>query len=196
MARRIGILGGTFDPPHLAHLIVARDAVDQLQLDAVVFMPAGEPWMKGDAVVSSAADRLEMTRIATSDDPAFEVSSVEIDRPGPTYTVDTLAQLQEAGTELFFIVGTDALAEISEWKEPERLWTMATFAVASRSGTDRAAMEGAVRSAPAGALIEFHVPALDISSSEIRRRVSQGGSIRYLVPDGVRNYIEKKGLYR
>ena len=198
MGKRLGVMGGTFDPIHYGHLVTAEEALDQFRLDEVVFIPAGRPWMKGHELVSSAEDRYLMTVIATASNPRFRVSRIEVDREGPTYAVDTLRDLGEeygAGTELFFVTGADAILEMLHWKEPEELFELAHFIAATRPGYDLAHFEAQeiVRRPEVSTMT---IPALAISSTDIRERVREGRPIRYLVPEGVKSYIEKAELYR
>lgn len=183
-------MGGTFDPVHLGHLVCASEVAYALALDEVVFVPAGRPWQKEGRPMSSGDDRYEMTRLATQDDERFSVSRTEIDRLGQTYTVDTLRELTADGTELFFLTGADALAQVLTWREPEALFGLATFVGATRPGytvdTDHF---------PDGAVTLVDTPALDISASDCRSRVARGAPIRYLVPDAVADYIAARGLY-
>src|SRR5438552_2486622 len=137
MGKRLGVMGGTFDPIHYGHLVTAEEALDQFRLDEMVFIPAGRPWMKGHERVSAAEDRYLMTVIATASNPRFRVSRIEVDREGPTYAVDTLRELGEeygAGTELFFVTGADAILEMLHWKEPQELFELAHFIAATRPG--------------------------------------------------------------
>jgi nicotinate-nucleotide adenylyltransferase len=197
MGRRVGIMGGTFDPIHYGHLVTAEEAVMQFALDEVVFVPTGNPWMKADRPVSPTEDRYLMTVVATASNPRFSVSRAEIDREGPTYTVDTLRQLADdhPDAELYFITGADAMLEIFDWKDPEEVLSLAHFIAATRPGYHLARFEAA---APTHhpKVSTMDIPALAISSSDIRARVHEGRAIRYLLPDGVRSYIEKQGLYR
>ena len=191
---RIGVMGGTFDPIHHGHLVAASEVAHEFGLDEVVFVPTGRPWQKAHRGVSEPEDRYLMTVIATAADPRFTVSRVDVDRPGPTYTADTLRDLAEAmgpGTELFFITGADALAEILGWERTDEVMALAHLVGVTRPGhalVDPGLSPGRVT------LIE--VPALAISSSDVRRRVSAGAPISYLVPAGVESYIAKRGLYR
>ena len=197
MSKRLGVMGGTFDPIHHGHLLTAEEALQQFQLDEVVFVPTGRPWMKTDRVVSPPEDRYLMVVIATASNPRFGVSRLEIEREGPTYTVDTLRELQteQGEAELFFITGADAMLEIFQWKDPEEALREAHFIAATRPGYDLAAFEqGAPSSHPRVTVMS--IPALAISSTDIRQRVHEGRPIRYLVPEGVQTYIEKAGLYR
>jgi nicotinate-nucleotide adenylyltransferase len=191
-------MGGTFDPTHHGHLLTAEEARWQFELDEVVFVPTGRPWMKENREVSPAEDRYLMVVIATSANPRFSVSRLEIEREGPTYTVDTLRSLRDQhaeDVELFFITGADAMLEIFQWKDPEEAFALAHFIAATRPGYDLAAFErGAPTEHPKVTVMP--IPALAISSSDIRERVRKGQPIRYLVPEGVQTYIEKAGLYR
>ncbi len=191
-------MGGTFDPIHAGHLVTAEEALQQFELDEVVFVPTGVPWMKVHEVVSPAEDRYLMTVIATASNPRFSVSRVEIDRAGPTYTVETLRSLKQSSgsdSELFFITGADAVREIVQWREPQELFDLAHFIAATRPGYDIAAFEANAPTSHPGITV-MNVPALAISSTDVRTRVAEGRPIRYLVPEGVKSYIEKAGLYR
>jgi len=191
-------MGGTFDPIHHGHLVTAEAALWRFTLDEVMFLLTGSPWMKGDRPVSGPEDRYLMTVIATASNPRFSVSRLEIDRPGPTYTVETLQELRrqaEGDIDLFFITGADAMLEILEWKDPDEVLAQAHFIAATRPGYDLARFqERAPSSHPNISVMD--IPALAISSTDIRRRVAAGEPIRYLVPEGVQTYIEKAGLYR
>jgi nicotinate-nucleotide adenylyltransferase len=188
-------MGGTFDPIHYGHLVTAEEALDQFELEGVLFVPTGRPWMKEHGVVSPAEDRYLMTVIATASNPLFSVSRLEVDREGPTYTVETLRALKgEMDADLFFITGADAVLEMLQWKEPEELFALAHFIAATRPGYDIPGFEVPV--AAKDAVTVMNIPALAISSTDIRTRVKAGGPIRYLVPEGVKSYIEKAGLYR
>lgn len=188
---RLGVMGGTFDPIHNGHLVAASEAASALQLDEVLFVPTGEPWQKQD--VTAAEHRYLMTVIATASNPRFKVSRVDIDREGPTYTIDTLKDLgrQHPDAELFFISGADAIAQIMAWKDVDELWSLAHFVAVSRPGHR---LE--VPSGPSGAISTLEVPALAISSTDVRVRVAAGMPVWYLVPDGVVQYIAKHRLYR
>jgi nicotinate-nucleotide adenylyltransferase len=197
MSRRIGVMGGTFDPVHQGHLIAAEEARWQFDLDSVVFMPTGQPWQK-PVGVSPAEDRYLMTVIATASNPAFTVSRLEIDHPGPTYTVDTLRRLraqQPDGTSLFFIIGADAVLQLLTWKEPDQVLAQAELIAATRPGFDLDRLVNQVPGA-AGRVHPMEIPALAVSSSDIRSRVARGIPIRYLVPDAVAHYIREHALYR
>jgi nicotinate-nucleotide adenylyltransferase len=191
-------MGGTFDPVHHGHLVTAEEALWQFHLDEVVFIPTGQPWMKSDRDVTPPEHRYLMTVIATASNPRFSVSRIEVDRDGPTYTVETLGELRrQSGTdvELFFITGADAMLEILHWKDPEEVLAKAHFIAATRPGYDIARFEKeAPTSHPRVSVMD--IPALAISSSDIRRRVHDGEPIRYLVPEGVNTYIRKFNLYR
>jgi nicotinate-nucleotide adenylyltransferase len=194
---RLGVMGGTFDPIHYGHLVTAEEALHQFELDQVVFVPTGDPWMKEHAHVSAAEDRYLMTVIATASDAKFRVSRMEIDRDGPTYTVDTLRDLKTAHpeTDLFFITGADAMIEIFQWKDPAELFELARFIAATRPGYDLQAFTATTPSDRDDVTV-MQIPALAISSTDIRARVASGRPIRYLLPEGVKTYIEKAGLYR
>jgi nicotinate-nucleotide adenylyltransferase len=187
-------MGGTFDPIHHGHLVAASEVAHLFDLDEVVFIPTGEPWQKNGRKVAEAEDRYLMTVIATASNPRFRVSRIDVDRPGPTYTIDTLRDLRTAqgpSTELFFITGADALAKMLTWHNYEEMFELAHFIGCTRPGhqlADPGLPEGRV------SLVE--VPALAISSSEVRERVRAGEPIWYLVPDGIVQYINKRGLYR
>jgi nicotinate-nucleotide adenylyltransferase len=191
---RVGIMGGTFDPIHHGHLVAASEVAERFGLDQVVFVPTGQPWQKSEFAVSPAEDRYLMTVIATASNPRFMVSRVDIDRGGPTYTVDTLRDLRDAyGTDakLFFITGADALGKILSWKDAEDLFSLAHFIGVTRPGFDLSAEH-----LPASTVSLVQVPAMAISSTDCRRRVEDGKPVWYLVPDGVVQYIAKRGLYR
>ncbi len=186
-------MGGTFDPIHHGHLVAASEVQSWFDLDEVVFVPTGQPWQKSERDVSPAEDRYLMTVIATASNPRFSVSRVDIDRSGPTFTVDTLRDLRtERGPEwdLYFITGADALEQILSWRDPDELFDLAHFVGCTRPGHNLSA-EGL----PADKVTLVEVPALTISSSECRIRVAQGEPIWYLVPDGIVQYISKRRLY-
>jgi nicotinate-nucleotide adenylyltransferase len=193
-------MGGTFDPIHNGHLVAASEVADQFRLDEVAFVPTGQPWQKRDRSVTAAEDRYMMTVIATAANPQFSVSRVDIDRGGPTYTKDTLRDLAALNpdTDLFFITGADALASILSWQNWEDLFSMARFVGVSRPGyeLDGEHIAAAMKELPQDALSLVEVPALAISSSDCRRRAEAGRPIWYLVPDGVVQYVNKRGLYR
>jgi nicotinate-nucleotide adenylyltransferase len=192
--RRVGIMGGTFDPIHHGHLVAASEVASRFLLDEVVFVPTGQPWQKADDGVSSAEDRYLMTVIATAANPRFSVSRVDIDRGGPTYTVDTLRDLHAAygsKVDLFFITGADALDKILSWKDAELI-----FELAHMVGVTRPGFVLSDAHLPADTVSLVQVPAMSISSTDCRRRVAEGQPIHYLVPDGVVQYIAKRNLYR
>jgi len=194
-------MGGTFDPVHYGHLVTAEEALVQFNLDKVLFVPTGRPVRKTHRHLSSAEDRYLMTVIATASNPDFEVSRIEIDRPGDTYTVDTMLALRDLygpRAELFFISGADAVREILTWKNADRFAGLCTFIAATRPGYDaELGTDGAMgRLVPVPAVESMAVPALAISSSDIRDRVASHRPIRYLLPEAVAAYIEKNGLYR
>jgi nicotinate-nucleotide adenylyltransferase len=196
--RRLGVMGGTFDPIHFGHLVTAEGAFWRFDLDEVLFVPTGEPWMKEEREVTPAEDRYLMTVIATASNPHFSVSRLEIDRAGPTYTRDTLETLREQEgeeTALFFITGADAILEIFHWKDPEEILSLATFIAATRPGYDIARFEAEAPTRHPNVSV-MSVPALAISSTDVRERVAEGRPVRYLVPEGVKTYIDKAGLYR
>ena len=197
MGRRLGVMGGTFDPIHYGHLVTAEEALVQFSLDGVVFVPTGRPWMKEGRVVSPPEDRYLITVIATASNPRFQVSRVEIDRDGPTYTVDTLRALSDEhpDSELYFITGADAMLEIFEWKQAGEALELAHFIAATRPGYDLTRFEAKAPTRHPNVSV-MNVPALAISSTDVRERVHEGRPIRYLVPEGVKTYIDKTGLYR
>jgi nicotinate-nucleotide adenylyltransferase len=190
--RRVGIMGGTFDPIHHGHLVAASEVQMRFDLDEVVFVPTGQPWQKGP--VSPAEDRYLMTVIATASNPRFHVSRADIDRDGPTYTIDTLRDLRAVygpEAELYFITGADALGKILSWKDALEMLSLAHFIGVTRPGyqlTDE--------HLPADTATLVEVPAMAISSSDCRARVAKGQPVWYLVPDGVVQYIAKRELYR
>ncbi len=186
-------MGGTFDPIHHGHLVAASEVATRFELDEVMFVPTGEPWQKGEREVSPAEDRYLMTVIATASNPRFSVSRVDVDRPGPTYTVDTLTDVHRAfpDARLYFITGADALAQILSWRNVEELFRWAHFVGVTRPG-----YELGDDHLPEGVVTLVEVPAMAISSTDCRSRVRDGRPIWYLVPDGVVQYISKRGLYR
>ncbi|MBA2416258.1 MAG: nicotinate-nucleotide adenylyltransferase [Geodermatophilaceae bacterium] len=190
---RLGVMGGTFDPIHHGHLVAASEVASLHRLDEVLFVPTGEPWQKHQGGVSPAEDRYLMTVIATASNPMFQVSRVDVERRGPTYTVDTLSDLhaERPDAELFFITGADALAQILSWRRADEVFGLAHFIGVTRPGyvLDDDHL-------PAGSVSLVEVPAMAISSSGCRDRVSRGMPVWYLVPDGVVQYIEKRRLYR
>jgi nicotinate-nucleotide adenylyltransferase len=191
--RRVGVMGGTFDPVHHGHLVAGSEVAHIFGLDEVIFVPTGEPWQKEGRAVSPAEDRYLMTVIATASNPRISVSLVDIDRPGPTYTIDTLRDLREANgpeADLFFITGADALAKMLTWHDVDKLFSLAHFIGCTRPGHR---LTGA--GLPEGKVSLVEIPALAISSSECRNRVAAGEPVWYLVPDGVVQYIAKRNLY-
>ena len=195
---RVGILGGTFNPPHLGHLICAQEALIQLGLDRIVFMPAGRSPFKSGEEEPGAVHRLELCRCAVGEDERFVVSSLEVEREGPSYTVDTLRQLHSEAPDrqLYLIVGGDVAAGLPDWREPEQVLQYARLAVAKRRGTARTKVEAALSGLRGGEHTEFfQMPRIGISSTLIRQRVRAGASIRYLVPEAVACYIQENGLY-
>jgi nicotinate-nucleotide adenylyltransferase len=199
--RQIGVLGGTFDPPHVGHLWLGTLAADALGLDRVLFMPAAQPPHKGGRLVTRATDRLVMTRLAIAGDPTFELCPIEMERPGPSYTIDSVAELERLygpETRLVLVMAADSLDQIDTWREPDLLLERIEWAVGPRPGVvlpDRDALEARF-GANASRIHLLSGPSLDVSSSEIRRRVAAGHAIRYLVPRGVEELIVDRGLYR
>jgi nicotinate-nucleotide adenylyltransferase len=194
---RLGVMGGTFDPIHHGHLVAASEVQARFDLDEVVFVPTGEPWQKAGTRVSQREDRYLMTTIATASNPRFSVSRVDIERPGPTYTVDTLKDIRAVRgpeLELYFITGADALSQILTWKGVDELFDLAHFVGVSRPGVDLG--EADITHLPEDKVTLLEVPALTISSTTCRQRVAEGLPIWYLVPDGIVQYIAKRGLYR
>lgn len=198
---RIGLLGGTFDPPHIGHLWLASLAADTHQLDRVLFMPAAQPPHKLDRPVGRSTDRLLMTRLAIVGEPGFDLCTIELERPGPSYTIDSVEQVRAMygpGARLFLIMAADSLAQIDTWREPDRLLERVEWIVAPRPDhalPDRARLEERF-GAGASRIHLLAGPSLDVSSSQIRERVAAGRTIRYLVPRGVEELIAERGLYR
>ncbi|KOX12847.1 nicotinate-nucleotide adenylyltransferase [Saccharothrix sp. NRRL B-16348] len=190
--RRIGVMGGTFDPVHHGHLVAASEVQARFDLDEVVFVPTGQPWQKTEREVSAAEDRYLMTVIATASNPRFSVSRVDIDRPGPTYTVDTLTDLKVRypDGDLFFITGADALEQILSWRRADDVFDLAHFIGVTRPGYELVDTH-----LPPGAVSLVEVPAMAISSTAVRARTASGLPVWYLVPDGVVQYISKRRLY-
>jgi nicotinate-nucleotide adenylyltransferase len=191
--RKIGVMGGTFDPIHNGHLVAASEVAHRFGLDEVIFVPTGQPWQKSERTVSRSEDRYLMTVVATASNPMFSVSRVDIDRPGPTYTADTLNDLRSEypDAELYFITGADALAQILTWERLDELFRLAHFVGVTRPGYTLD--DGHL---PDGAVSLVEVPAMAISSTDCRRRVEDGRPVWYLVPDGVVQYISKRRLYQ
>jgi nicotinate-nucleotide adenylyltransferase len=195
---RLGILGGTFNPPHVGHLVCAQEAYRELQLDRVVLIPARIPPHKPVEQEPGPPHRLELCRLAVTGDDRFDVSDIELTRDGPSYTVDTLQELSDhaSNTELVLIVGGDIAVGLPGWREPERVLELATLAIAKRRGTSRASVVGSLETLPGGERAKFfRMPRVGVSSTMIRRRVQAGQPIRYLVPDPVAEYIDRHGLY-
>jgi nicotinate-nucleotide adenylyltransferase len=195
---RLGILGGTFDPVHLGHLVLAEAAREQLRLDKVLFIPTGHSWRKPEREITPGEHRLEMVRLAIADNPAFEASSAEIDRPGPTYSDVTLEELHDAhpDAKLYFILGRDALLDLPNWRAPERIVELSTLAVAERAWSEADPNGDAAVAALRTPIERITMPEIGVSATDLRERVCNGLSIRYLVPEAVRTYISDRGLYR
>jgi nicotinate-nucleotide adenylyltransferase len=201
---RLGIIGGTFDPIHIGHLILAEEARLNLQLDRVVFVPAGHPWRKASRKITPGSDRMAMASLAIASNPFFSLSSSELERVGPTFTVDTLQGLRErlgAATHLWFIMGSDALIDLKHWREPGKIVALARLAIGDRSaGNPTRAdeeLENLEQAVP-GARERIDLvpmPQVDISSSDLRRRLGEGSSCRYLMPETVEHYATAHGLY-
>ncbi|HKE68250.1 MAG TPA: nicotinate-nucleotide adenylyltransferase [Nocardioidaceae bacterium] len=193
--RRVGVMGGTFDPIHHGHLVAASEVQASFGLDEVVFVPTGEPWQKADRTISGREDRYLMTVIATASNPRFTVSRVDIDRPGLTYTIDTLRDLHKrlGDVDLYFITGADALAQILTWRDHGELFELAQFVGCTRPGHD--VDDSTLRDLPSRRVTLVEIPALAISSTDCRARVARGEPVWYLVPDGVVQYIAKHRLY-
>jgi nicotinate-nucleotide adenylyltransferase len=196
---KIGVLGGTFDPIHLGHLKVAEEVSASLTLDEIIFMPAGQPWLKADNLISPAEHRLEMIRLALASRDNFRLSTMEIERPGPTYTVDTMAELgrQLGSEELFFILGWDNLTQLPQWHEPSRLIELCHLVAVPRVDfppPDLASLDAAIPGLSKRVIL-LNAPRIDVNASEIRRMVGEGLSIRNLVPEVVERYIKEHKLY-
>jgi nicotinate-nucleotide adenylyltransferase len=198
---RVGIFGGTFDPIHLGHLAVARSIQSSLGLDNVIFIPAGQPWLKADTPVSRVKDRVQMLRLALARRRAFELSTIEADRPGPSYTVDTMETLQRqlgSDADLFFLLGSDALMDIAKWKEPQRLMKLCQLVAFARPGFGLPAIEALEAAVPGVSqrVVFVEVPQVNVRATDIRRRAAEGRSIQRLVPRAVERYILEYGLYK
>ena len=196
----IGVFGGTFDPIHLGHLIVAEEARVSLDLDEVLFLPTGQPYFKADRTISEASHRLAMVELAVESNPYFRASDMEIKRPGPTYTVDTLVELRSRvgpKAEIYVILGLDSLGELDRWHEPRRILEMSTVVGVSRPGFQEldARVLDSIRTGASTEVVLLNGPLIGVSGSEIRRRVSEGLSIRYHAPEAVERYIYDHGLY-
>lgn len=197
---RLGVIGGTFDPPHIGHLIISQEALIQLGLDKVIFVPAGRPLFKGRKV-TRASLRWEMLALAIASNPCFTSSQTEINREGPSYTVDTLKELRNKygqRARLYLIMGMDAFLDLKRWREPEEIVSLCHLLVARRPGYVKRDAADVEKSLPAlkSCYTFIDAPFVDISSTAIRRRVNEGTSIRYLVPDAVESFIREKGLYK
>ncbi len=197
----IGVLGGTFDPIHNGHIIVAEEVRARLNLAEVLFVPAGQPWLDKTSPISAAEYRVQMVRLAIADKPYFKLSTMEIDRAGPSYTVDTITELRArlgAGDELFFILGRDSLAQLPQWREPSRLIKMCRLVAVPRPGYSLPDLDSLEASIPglSRRLILLDKPEIDIDATEIRKWVAQGLSIGHLVPEPVDEYIRQHKLYR
>jgi nicotinate-nucleotide adenylyltransferase len=195
---RVGILGGAFNPPHIGHLVCAQEAVLELELERLLFVPTGQAPHREIEQDPGPEARLEMCELAVDDDERFEISRAEIEREGPSYTVETLRALRDEAPddELFLLLGGDQASALPQWHEPEEVLRLATVAVVPRSGFHREAIAVKVASLKGAALVRFlDMPRIDVSSSLVRRRVAVGKPIRYLVPDKVAGYIEENGLY-
>jgi len=198
---KLGVLGGTFDPIHNGHLAVADEVRSQLKLDEIIFMPAGQPWLKAGKPLTKAKHRLGMVRLAIADRAYCKISTMEIDRGGPSYTVDTMAELKNQRgdeDELFFILGWDSLAELPEWRQPADIIKLCKLVAVPRPGYPRPDLSDLEKSIPglSERVTVLDKPEVDISASEIRERVARGESISGLVPEAVERYISEKGLYR
>ena len=197
----IGVLGGTFDPIHSGHLIIAEEARLGLKLARVLFVPARHQWLKTDRDIAPVAYRVEMVKLAIATNPHFEISTVDVDRPGPSYSVKTIAILQQrmgAEAKIFFLVGWDSLAELPQWKEPDSLIQLCKLVAVTRPGFSRPDLKVLEPSVPGvtQSVVWLDIAPVDISSSDIRERVAQGLSIHGLVPEGVESYIEEHELYQ
>lgn len=197
---RLGIYGGTFDPVHYGHLLLAEQCREQLRLDAVWFMPAAVPPHKQDAGISSGRDRLAMLELATAGHPALQVSDRELRRGGTSYTVETLAELraEDPQRELYLLIGGDSLAELPTWRQPQRILELAIVAAVNRgrAAPDLAAVQGALGATAAERIVLVSMPAIDLSATDMRRRAADGRSLRYMTPRAVEEYIRDAGLYR
>lgn len=198
---QVGILGGTFDPVHLGHLIIAEEARARLKLDRVIFVPAGQPWLKAGQPLTAAQHRAHMVELAVASNPCFQVARNEVERSGLTYTIDTLEELQqELGTDatLHFIMGMDVLEQLHRWREPEKLLDLCQLVVVNRPGHQSVDVGNVMRGYPqaSGKVSLLSVPSIEISATEIRRRAARGMSFRYHTPEAVEQYILEHRLYR
>jgi len=196
----VGVFGGTFDPIHLGHLGAAEATRSLLGLGRVIFVPAGQPWLKADIPVSPARHRLEMVRLALAGEPHFELSTTEIDRPGPSYTVDTVRVLQrelEREADLFLLIGSDALLDFPRWRQPARLIEICRLAAFARPNVAMPCLDDLERAVPgiSRRIDCVEIPQVNVSATEIRRLITQGASIGHLVPRAVESYILEHGLY-
>jgi len=198
---KVGILGGTFDPIHTGHILIAEEARLKLELARIIFVPAGQPWLKMKRQITPAVHRVEMVKLAIAGNASFELSTVEVDRAGPSYSVDTVDILHRqlgAAASIFFLVGWDSLAELPQWHEPARLIQLCHLVAVTRSGLSRPDLKSLESSVPGinRSVVWLDIPPIDISSSDIRERVARGLSIRGLVPESVESYIKENKLYR
>jgi nicotinate-nucleotide adenylyltransferase len=198
---RVGVFGGTFDPIHLGHLAVARSIQATLCLGKVVLVPAGQPWLKAGTPVSSVNDRVEMLRLAIARQKSFVLSTIEAERPGPSYSVDTMETLRrqsESDSVLFFLLGSDALMDIARWKEPRRLIQICQLVAFARPGFRLPTMDSLEAAVPglSGRVVFVEVPQVNIQATDIRSRIAEGRSIKRLVPRAVERYILEHGLYK
>jgi nicotinate-nucleotide adenylyltransferase len=191
--RRLGIFGGTFDPIHVGHLIMAQEAVERLRLDQLLFLPAGRPAHKRARRITPVAHRLAMLRLAIRGNPRFGISRLEVDRDDVSFTVATLERLADSErADLYFLMGQDSLEEFRTWREPDRILSLARLVVAPRGDGDRSSLDPATRRR----VVFLKPPRMEIAASEIRRRLRRGGTVRYWVPDAVLAYLRRHGLYR
>jgi nicotinate-nucleotide adenylyltransferase len=198
---KLGVFGGTFDPIHIGHLIIAEEARVQLGLDEVMFVPAGQPWLKADRTVTDGRHRLAMVELAVASNPCFWALDMEVERPGPSYTVDTLAELRRKlgpDAEIYLILGMDSLSQLSRWRKPERVLEMCTVVGISRPGAEdfNPSTLDAISPGASSRVILLRGPLIDISGTDIRQRVAVGLSIKYRVPEDVEAYIYEQGLYK
>ncbi|EOC99807.1 nicotinate-nucleotide adenylyltransferase [Caldisalinibacter kiritimatiensis] len=198
---KYGIMGGTFDPIHIGHLVVAEEVRDKFELDKVIFVPSGTPPHKKPSLVTKAKHRYMMTLLATITNPDFEVSSIEIDRKGVTYTIDTIKAFKEKfnNVEFYFITGADAIMEITTWKSTEELLKICNFVAVSRPGFKASNMEKQISMLEQRYNAKIHtmvIPALEISSTDIRNRIKEDRPVKYLLPESIEQYIKKNGLYK
>ncbi|MGB8656906.1 MAG: nicotinate-nucleotide adenylyltransferase [Candidatus Zixiibacteriota bacterium] len=192
--RKMGVLGGTFDPIHMGHLVLAEQLREELKLDEVLFIPCCKPPHKTRRLLSPAKDRFQITKLAIDDNPYFSISDIELKREGLSYTVDTLRELKRSDpkSEIYFLIGSDVLSEITTWKDPEQIYNLVKVVIARRPGFDKFDPEDDFVKKS----IMVHITGMDLSSTQIREKVRKGKSIKYLVPRRVEEYIERKRLYR